>query len=113
MGSSLTLVREILRDEYKVFIVTSGDEALAFLDKQKPDLILMDFYMPGMDGVETLEQMSQRPDFDIPVVMISSVSTKPLEKRCQELGAVTFLSKPYKPEDLKQCIAKALGEETQ
>ena len=107
---ALTLVRETLRDEYKVFVVTSGIEALAFLDRQRPDAILMDFYMPDMDGVETLEKMSQREGFDIPVVMISSVSTKSLEERCKELGAVTFLPKPFKSEELKACLAKVLGD---
>ncbi len=107
---ALTLVRETLRDEYKVFVVTSGNEALAFLERQRPDVILMDFYMPGMDGVETLEKMSRTEGFDIPVVMISSVSTKPLEEKCRELGAVTFLSKPFRPDELKDCITRVLGD---
>lgn len=107
---ALTLVRETLRDEYKVFVVTSGKEALAFLEKQRPDAILMDFYMPEMDGVETLEKMCEMEGFDIPVIMISSISTKPLEERCSELGAVTFLPKPFKPEDLRNCLAKVLED---
>ena len=106
---ALTLVRGILRDEYEVFVVTSGKEALAFLEKQRPDAILMDFYMPDMDGLETLENMCKIKGFDIPVIMISSVSTKPLEKRCSELGAVTILLKPFKPDDLKECLAKVLA----
>ncbi len=107
---ALTLIREALRDEYKVFVVTSGDEALTFLQRQRPDAILMDFYMPGMDGVETLEKMCEIEGFDIPVVMISSISTKPLEERCRELGAVTFLPKPFKTDELKACLAKVLED---
>lgn len=107
---ALTLVRETLREDYKVYIVTSGEEALAFLEKQRPDLILMDFYMPGMDGVETLEKMFKIEGFDIPVVMISSVSTKPLEEKCNELGAVTFFPKPFRSEELKECIRKVLED---
>lgn len=103
--STLTLVREALRDEYKVYVVTSGEEALDFLEKQRPDLILLDFYMMGLDGVETLEKMNERPDFDIPVIMLTSISTKPLEDSCRELGAVGFLPKPFDPEDLKKTIA--------
>lgn len=102
--SALTLVRETLRDEYKVFVLTSGEEALTFLDKQKPDLILLDFYMMGLDGLETLEKMNEREDFDIPVVMLTSISTKPLEEKCRALGAVAFLPKPFDPEQLKSCI---------
>ncbi|MFW5672018.1 MAG: response regulator [Acetivibrio ethanolgignens] len=102
--STLTLVRETLRDEYKVFVVTSGEGALAFLEKQCPDLILLDFYMMGLDGLETLEKMNELPDFDIPVIMLTSISTKPLEDSCRELGAVAFLPKPFDPEDLKKTI---------
>lgn len=105
---TLTLIRETLREDYKVYIMTSGHEALAFLKKQKPDLVLIDFYMPGMDGLETLEEMNKLENFDIPVVMISSVSTKPLEEKCRELGTKAFLSKPFKPEDLKHCVANVL-----
>ncbi|MDK2809091.1 MAG: cyclic di-GMP phosphodiesterase [Clostridiales bacterium] len=103
--STLTLVRETLREDYKVFVVTSGEEALSFLEKQKPDLILLDFYMIGLDGLETLEKMNEREDFDIPVIMLTSISTKPLEDTCRQLGAVAFLPKPFDPEVLKKMIA--------
>ena len=106
----LTLVRGILREEYAVFAVTSGKEALTFLEKQRPDAILMDFYMPDMDGLETLENMCRIEGFDTPVIMISSVSTKSLEERYSELGAVAILPKPFKPDELKECLAKVLED---
>jgi len=84
---------------------------LLFLEKQKPDLILLDFYMMGMDGLETLEKMSRLPGFDIPVVMLTSISTKPLEDNCKELGAVAFLPKPFDPIELKDCIQSILQTE--
>lgn len=104
--STLTLVRETLREEYKVFVVTSGEEALNFLQKQKPDLILLDFYMLGLDGLETLEKMNEIDGFDIPVIMLTSISTKPLEETCRKLGAVAFLPKPFDPTQLKETIAE-------
>ncbi|MCR5791725.1 MAG: response regulator [Lachnospiraceae bacterium] len=107
--ATLTLVRETLKDDYKVFVVTSGEEALKFLEKQKPDLILLDFYMMGLDGLETLEKMSEMAGFDVPVVMLTSISTKPLEETCKELGAVQFLPKPFEPSELKECIQSILG----
>lgn len=87
-----------------MFVVTSGEDALAFLEKQRPDLILLDFYMMGLDGLETLEKMNELPGFDVPVVMLTSISTKPLEDSCRELGAVAFLPKPFEPENLKKTI---------
>lgn len=107
--STLTLVRETLREEYKVFVVASGEDALAFLQKQRPDLILLDFYMPGLDGLETLEKMNEQPDFDIPVIMLTSISTKPLEESCRKLGAKAFLPKPFDPEDLKKTIGEVFS----
>ena len=106
---ALVLVRELLRDEYEVFTATSGKEALAFLEGERPDAILMDFYMPDMDGVETLEEMCKIEGFDIPVIMISSVSTKPLEERYHELGAAAVLPKPFKPDELKECLTRVLS----
>lgn len=106
--STLTLVREILREKYKVFVVTSGEEALSFLEKQTPDLILLDFYMMGLDGLETLEKMNEIEDFHIPVIMLTSISTKPLEETCRQLGAVAFLPKPFDPDILKNTIESVL-----
>ncbi|MEG1741917.1 MAG: response regulator, partial [Acetivibrio sp.] len=75
-----------------------------FLEKQKPDLILLDFYMMGLDGLETLEKMNEMENFDIPVIMLTSISTKPLEETCRQLGAVAFLPKPFDPSTLKKTI---------
>lgn len=107
--SLLTLVRETLRDEYKVFVVKSGEEALAFLETQKPDLILLDFYMMGLDGLETLEKMNEIEGFDIPVIMLTSISSKPLEDTCSRLGAVGFLPKPFLPDELKSMIKEVFS----
>ena len=107
---ALVLVRELLRDEYEVFTATSGKEALVFLEKQRPDAIWMDFYMADMDGVETLEEMCKIEGFDIPVIIISSVSSKPVEDRCNELGAAAILPKPFKPDELKECLAEVLRD---
>ena len=107
---ALVLVRELLLDEYEVFTATSGKEALAFLEGERPDAILMDFYMPDMDGVETLEEMCKIEGFDIPVIMISSVSTKPLEERYRELGAAAVLPKPFKPDELRECLTRVLSD---
>lgn len=107
--SLLTLVRETLRDEYKVYVVKSGEEALAFLNTQKPDLILLDFYMLGMDGLDTLERMNEIEGFNIPVIMLTSISSKSLEETCQKLGAVGFLPKPFNPEELKRKIAEVFS----
>ncbi len=109
--STLTLVRETLREEFKVFVVASGEAALEFLKTQKPDLILLDFYMMGLDGLETLERMNEMEGFDVPVVMLTSISTKPLEETCRQLGAVAFLPKPFDPQLLRTTIHEILGND--
>ena len=56
--ANLTIVREVLKDRYKVNVVTSGEQALKFLEKKEPDLILLDVCMPGMDGIETMKRIN-------------------------------------------------------
>ena len=93
----------LLRNGYQVSCASNGAETISKAAEQ-PDLILLDFYMMGLDGVETLEKMNELPGFDIPVVMLTSISTKPLEENCRRLGAAAFLPKPFLPEELRKTI---------
>lgn len=88
---ALTLVPDL-----EVHLCESGEQALAALPELKPDLVLLDVMMPGMDGPATLARMHARPELkDIPVVFITAKALPHEIQRFRELGAVGVISKPF------------------
>lgn len=70
-------MRSVLNDKYEVFLATSGEQALKLIPVKKPDLILLDYEMPDMDGKATFEAILDN-DFskDIPVIFLTSIANK-------------------------------------
>jgi two-component system response regulator AtoC len=109
--SMLRYIKTLLEvDDYKVETATTGEEALKLLDKGlQPDLVLLDVLMPGIDGLETLEQLRQmRPG--IKVVMLSCVSDTRKVVQAMKLGAQDYLTKPFQKAELDAVIDLSLGE---
>ena len=80
--------------------VKSGEEALRFLGDgtHRPDLVLLDVHMPGMDGFETLARLREDPAAaDIPVVFLTADEDSDTESRALEAGALDFIKKPFVP----------------
>ncbi len=96
--SNLVTARTILSDTYKTTAVTSGLQALKFLENNKPDIVLLDINMPDMDGFLTLKAMRNTSNgANIPVVFVTADSDSDTETRCLEAGAQDFISKPFVP----------------
>lgn len=102
--ANLTLVRETLRDQYKVNVVTSGEQVIRFVGIKTPDLILLDICMPGMDGIATLKELNKIPDKNWKVVILTAVADKEIETESKQLGAVGFIAKPFVPEEMIETI---------
>lgn len=95
----------ILESTYRVTMAKSGREALRFLEKDLPDLILLDICMRDMDGYEVMEHVKKEPrTAKIPVILLTADATMESEKRGIELGAVDFIRKPVEPQSLLDCI---------
>ena len=96
------LLKKILDNKYEVVIKNSGEEALLWLSVQPfPDLIISDIKMPGMNGVALLEYLSNSALYrNIPVIIISGFDDPCMRKRCLDLGALTYLVKPFEPQKL-------------
>ena len=89
------------KQKLKVTTLSSGEELLEFLKEQKPDLILLDIRMPGIDGLETFRQMKRSyPDMTPPVIFLTADDSLEAEAKCLELGAVDFVTKPFTPDVL-------------
>lgn len=94
-ATNLRLLQEILRKEYKVFAAPSGERALLFLQKQIPDLILLDVEMPGMSGYELIGRLKEDPALhDIPVIFLTAQEGRDKEEQAFHLGAVDYILKP-------------------
>lgn len=94
----------IMRDEprYEMVSVTSGAEALALLNEQHIDLILLDVLMPEMDGLETLRRI--RENFSTPVVLMTGDKTLEASTEFAELGCDDYFTKPAQPLLIKEII---------
>ncbi|MCR5565571.1 MAG: response regulator [Clostridiales bacterium] len=85
----------------KVSTLSSGEELLELLKDQKPDLILLDIRMPGIDGQETFRQMKRAyAEATPPVIFLTADDSMEAETKCLELGAVDFVTKPFTPDVL-------------
>ena len=111
----LRYIRTLLEvDDYKVETATTGEEAVARVQKGlHPDLVLLDLLMPGIDGLQTLEQLRQiKPG--LKVVMLSCVNDTRKVVQAMRLGAHNYLTKPFQKAELDavidQCIGEAKGE---
>src|SRR5215470_9690070 len=103
-------LRGILEDEgYKVLVAESGESCLEQLRKRSCDVVLLDIWLPGIDGLETLERIRQIQSEDAPeVVVISGHGTIETAVRATKLGAFDFLEKPLSLEKTLIVIKNAL-----
>lgn len=104
-------VREIVQmalglvEDFTVHTCETGERALALLPDLKPDLVLLDVMMPGMDGPTTLSRMRADPALaDIPVIFITAKAMPQEVARLRQLGAADILAKPFDPMLLGQQV---------
>ncbi|MBD5539880.1 MAG: response regulator [Lachnospiraceae bacterium] len=91
----LQLLYSFLRDSYRVTMVSSGKDALESLRKQKPDLMLLDYLMPEMNGKETLEIIRNDENLkDLPVFFLTGVSDSNKISECLKLDPSGYILKP-------------------
>lgn len=94
--SNLKYAQKLLGDRYKLTLASSGAQALKFLGKVIPDLILLDVNMPEMDGCDVLSALkADQSTANIPVIILTAEVDADMELRCLELGAVDFIRKPF------------------
>lgn len=103
--TNLKFVENILKDEYKLILVKSGEKALKYLENNYVDLILLDLLMPEMDGIQVFEALRKMEQgSNVPVVFLTANVDVENEIKCLELGAVDFIRKPLIPEIMKNRI---------
>jgi len=99
---NLALVEFLLQSDYKIYSASSGESGLKKSQQHKPDLILLDLIMPGMDGFHVLVELKRNPATrHIPIIILSSLCHSNEEIKGLSLGAVDYISKPFTPTLLK------------
>jgi len=109
-----TLARRLLeRRGYAITVVGDGRAALAALDRESFDLVLMDIQMPGMDGFEATAVIRQREESagtHIPIVAMTAHAFKGDQERCLAAGMDAYISKPVRQQELYATIEAILGQ---
>jgi diguanylate cyclase (GGDEF)-like protein len=96
-------------EDYQLSYVSDGETALSLLDKIQPDVILLDFMMPELSGIETCRRIKAQAAWQpIPIIIVTALNTKEDLSRCLEAGADDFISKPLDRLELKARVRSAL-----
>jgi len=98
----------LTKRDYQVFTVPDGQEALNLLARQEIDLIILDYQMPGLNGLETLKKIRELGK-SISVIMFSAMTTEETEKKAKALGVIDFLHKGIGVEMFMRSVLAALG----
>ena len=108
--------RQILRDllgnaGYELTEAENGEEAIAAVDRRRPDLILMDIQLPLMDGYEATRRIRTNPDLkSVPIIAVTSYALSGDEAKALAAGCDGYVTKPYSPRDLLAKVRTYLAE---
>jgi DNA-binding response OmpR family regulator len=101
------LVRAVLGPRYRFIEAADGAEALSIANEERPDLIVLDVMLPGLSGIEVLEELRSNDALkEIPVVVITAWSHAEID--VQVAGADRFVSKPFDPDELSSAVEELL-----
>jgi two-component system alkaline phosphatase synthesis response regulator PhoP len=96
---------------YEVISAENGNEAFTLACEEKPDIIVTDFQMPGMTGLELVRKLRQNgPTKNIPVIMLTARGFAVEDKEKEELEISALVSKPFSPKELLRSIEDTLHE---
>jgi len=103
----LRLLRiEFTAQGFQVLMAERGNDALDLLERQRPDIVVLDIIMPGMDGLEVLKRIREKSG--VPVILLTAKGTDSDKIMGLELGADDYLPKPFNPEELTARVRAVL-----
>lgn len=104
--ANLNLLKELLKDNYQVYLSSSGKHALTFLEHNKPDAIILDVLMPEMDGYTVMKEIKKQERLSgIPVIFLTGLNAPDNESIAFKLGAVDYITKPIVAESVLNRVA--------
>ena len=103
------LLNEVFQKEgYETFQASNGEEALSIVRNDKPDLVLLDMKIPGMDGIEILKRVKEI-DKDIQVIIMTAYGELDMIQQAKDLGALTHFAKPFDIDEIREAVKKELS----
>ncbi len=104
---NLRVLRDLLEDRWRIHEATSGKEALEVADRERLDVVVADQRMPGMTGVDLLEEIGRRRPDVAGIVLTGYADMQALEAAINRARAFRFLRKPWEPSDILQAVEQA------
>lgn len=89
--------------KYEVLEAATGEDGITVIERDKPDIVLLDNKLPGIQGIEVLEYIRNK-NYDIVVAMITSYASLDVALKAHKFGATDFIPKPFTPQELKSSI---------
>ena len=106
-----TLLKDILLEEalaVRILEAEDGDKALALAERERPNVMLLDLFMPHRSGLDVLNAVREASP-ETRVLVISSMDVDPIVTQALEAGAVGFVGKPFHPMEVATAVRKALA----
>jgi len=106
---AIALARVVRREGLTAILANDGPAALQLIRAESPDVLLVDFKMPGMDGMDVMRR-AKRLDEDLPVILITAFAGVRGAVEAMQAGAHDYLAKPFTHEEVIRVVLRALGE---
>jgi CheY-like chemotaxis protein len=102
------MIEIALEDEdFRILSATSGKDGMEAVERENPDLIILDMLLPDMNGIDVLKKIKETRD--LPVIMLSGKDSPQLVENAKEAGVNDFLPKPFKDEELVEKVKTLIG----
>jgi len=96
---------------YDLVTASTGEETLARIDKIEPDILLLDYYMPGIDGNQVCMALRKNPRWqNLPVIMVTAAGKPEEVQRCLAAGCDDYVTKPVNKQELREKVKRLLGQ---
>ncbi|MBA7648762.1 Polar-differentiation response regulator DivK [subsurface metagenome] len=107
---NMRLIEMTLRSKgYRLLTATDGEEALDMATRKKPDLIIMDIYLPKVSGLEVIKRLRQMPAFNhVPIIAVTAHAMKGDKEKIIEAGCDAYLPKPINTRQLPEVVTEML-----
>jgi two-component system cell cycle response regulator DivK len=108
------IVRDLLTSAgYQLIEAVTGEDGVALAEQHRPDLILMDFLLPGLNGYDATRLIKSKPELQrIPIIAVTSYALSGDDVKAIEAGCDAYIAKPFSPRELLAKIREFLPAET-